>query len=248
MCWKDSHRSHCSVRHRPLVLTGAPLSNYFRTLLREISLVSHSGSVGLRGINRSMGRSPRRWIACAFLVVTVAAAQQQSSLSIRVVQGDNAINSIRMRRGHDPVVQILDASGEPLRNATVSFLLPSSGASGTFGESGLSLTVQTDERGMAVGRGLVPNRLEGQFRIRATASWRGESASATLTQTNAEAASTSSRSKWIAILAAAGGAAVGGIVLASRGGSDSTPGGSTGVQPPTTGTIVPGSPSFGPPR
>ena len=175
-----------------------------------------------------------------------AAAQPQSSISVRVVQGDNAINSIRMRRGHDPVVQVIDPNGEPLGSATVSFLLPSTGASATFGDSGLSLTVQTDNRGMAVGRGLVPNRIEGQFRIRATASWRGDSASATLTQTNAEAPTASSRKKWVAIAAAIGGAAVGGIVVATRGGSDPS-GGSSGGQG-ATGTIVPGSPTFGPPR
>src|SRR5215831_15520270 len=99
---------------------------------------------------------------CAFLTVWVAGAQTKPSISIRVVQGDNAINSIRMRRGHDPVVQVLDSTGEPLANATVSFLLPASGPSATFGDGGLSLTVQTDEHGMAVGRGLIPNRVEGQ--------------------------------------------------------------------------------------
>src|SRR6476660_8986554 len=122
-----------------------------------------------------MGRSPGYWICCILVIAVQATAQSQPTVAIRVLQGDNAINSIRMRRGHDPVVQVLDSSGEPLGNATVSFLLPSSGPSATFGDSGLSLTVQTDNRGMAVGRGLVPNRIGGQFRIRATASWRGES-------------------------------------------------------------------------
>jgi hypothetical protein len=185
------------------------------------------------------------------LILSQATAQtQSSSIAIRVVQGDGAINSIRLRRGHDPVVQVFDPSGEPLGNATVSFLLPASGAGATFGESELSLTVQTDNRGMAVGRGLIPNRIEGQFRIRATASWRGESASIAITQTNAEATPASGKSKWIAIAAAVGGAAVGGIVLASRGGSNGAPpGGSTGGNPGTgSGTIVPGTPSFGPPR
>jgi hypothetical protein len=196
-----------------------------------------------------MGRPGGQWIPCVFLIVVQAAAQSQTAITIRAVQGDNAINSIRMRRGHDPVVQVLDPSGEPLANATVSFLLPASGPSATFGDSGLSLTVQTDNRGMAIGRGLIPNRVEGQFRIRATASWRGESASVNLTQTNAEAAATSSRSKWVAIAAAIGGAAVGGIVLATRGGATPEPGGgTTGGNGTSSGTIVPGSPSFGPPR
>jgi hypothetical protein len=185
----------------------------------------------------------------AFMLAVLGASAQSQSLTLKVVQGDNAINSIRHRRGHDPVVQVIDASGEPLKNATVSFLLPATGASATFGDSGLSLTVQTDERGMAIGRGLIPNRIEGRFQIRATASWRGEAANATLTQTNAEAASTSSRSKWIAIAAVVGGAAAGGIVLASRGGKSDSAGGATGGSTgSTSGTIVPGTPSFGPPR
>jgi hypothetical protein len=193
-----------------------------------------------------MGRSRGRLVPIVLFVISQIAAQAQSGITVRVVQGDNAINSIRLRRGHDPAVQVFDSSGEPLENATVSFLLPASGPSATFGESGLSLTVQTDNRGMATGRGLIPNRIEGQFRIRATASSRGESASVTLTQTNAEAVVTSNRSKWIAIAAAVGGAAVGGIVLASRGGAD-PPAGATGGGG-NSGTIVPGSPSFGPPR
>jgi hypothetical protein len=182
------------------------------------------------------------------LAIAVA-AHAQPAISIRVVQGDNAINSIRMRRGHDPVVQVLDRTGEPLRNATVSFLLPAAGASGTFGDSGLSLTVQTDARGTAEAHGLVPNRIEGPFRIRVTASAQGESATATLTQTNAEPALKSTRSKWIAIAAVVGGAAVGGAVLAAKGGKSDTPaaGGSTGAIT-TGGTIVPGIPTFGPPR
>ena len=189
---------------------------------------------------------------CLWLcMVAAAAANAQTGLTIRVVEGDNAINSIRMRRAHDPVVQVLDASGEPLHNATVSFLLPATGASGNFGDSGLSLTVQTDERGMAAGRGLVPNRVEGPFRIRVTASAKGDSASATIAQTNAEPPTVSSkRSKWIVVAAVVGGAAVGGAVLASKGGgnSSSTPGGTTGGTTGGSGSIVPGNPTFGPPR
>jgi hypothetical protein len=199
------------------------------------------------GPPRRIGFRAIAFMLAVFAAVPGASAQSQS-LTVKVVQGDNAINSIRHRRGHDPVVQVIDPSGEPLGNATVSFLLPATGPSATFGDSGLSLTVQTDARGMATGKGLTPNRIEGQFRIRATASWRGEAASATITQTNAEAPGTSNRSKWIALAAVIGGAAVGGIVLASRGGGNE-PGGSTGGSTgSSSGTIVPGTPTFGPPR
>jgi hypothetical protein len=183
-------------------------------------------------------------------MTAMGAAQAQPAISIRVLEGDNAINSIRMKRGHDPVVQVLNATGEPLAGATVSFLLPPTGAGATFSDGGLSLTVQTDARGNAVGRRLTPNRVEGPFRIRVTASWRGESASATLSQTNAEPAEKSSRSKWIVIAVAAGGAIAGGVVAASRGGNSGSAdsGGSTGGGTTGGAAIVPGSPSFGPPK
>jgi hypothetical protein len=191
------------------------------------------------------------WVSL-LTVVTVAMAHPQGSISIRVLQGENAINSIRMRRGHDPVVQVVDANGEPVAGATVSFLLPASGASATFGDGGLSLTVQTDTKGMAIGRGLVPNRIEGQFHIRVTASRNGDAASASIAQTNAEPAVKTARSKWIAIAAVVGGAAVAGAVLAARGGkgSDSSGAIAAGTTGATTGTgsIVPGAPSFGPPK
>jgi hypothetical protein len=190
------------------------------------------------------------WRPVLSIFLLGAAASAQTAISVRVVQGDNAINSIRMRRGHDPVVQVLGQNGQPLPRATVSFLLPASGASGSFGESGLSLTVQTDDRGMAVGRGLVPNRIEGQFRIRVTVSAQGESANAVISQTNAEPAVKSSRSKWIAIAVVAGGAVAGGAAVAAKGGKSTPAAVSGGATGGTTGTgsIVPGTPSFGPPR
>jgi len=172
---------------------------------------------------------------------------QTSSVSIRVVEGAGAINSIKLRRGHDPVVQVVDANGEPVAGAAVTFLLPASGPSATFGDNSLSLTAQTDRRGMAAARGLRPNRVEGQFRIRVTTSWAGQSVSATLTQTNAEPVGKSSNSKWIVIAVVVGGAAAGGAVAAMHGGSSSnSPAGSTPASGPSS--IVAGTPTFGPPK
>ena len=182
-------------------------------------------------------------------LVLAAYAQTQPGINIRVVEGDGAINSIRLHRAHDLVVQVLDPTGQPVAGATVTFLLPATGPSGTFGDSGLSITMQTDAKGMAVGRGLRPNRVAGQFRIRATTSWHGQTASAGLMQTNAEPVAKSHTSRTIAILAIVG-AAVGGAVVATHGGKSSTTtdtGGSTGSIVPAT-TITPGPPSFGPPH
>jgi len=165
-----------------------------------------------------------------------------------VVEGASAINSIKLRRGHDPVVQVLDASGEPVAGATVTFLLPASGASATFGDNSLSVTVQTDTRGMAAGRGLKPNRVAGQFRIRVTTSWRGEAANATVLQTNAEPIIKSGSSKWVVIAVVVGGAAAGGAVAATRGKSSSAVPVPPGPTTPASSSIVAGTPSFGPPK
>lgn len=196
-----------------------------------------------------MGHAPAFWVSFLTFLTTAAGAQTQPGISIRVVQGDNAINSIRMHRGHDPVVQVSTDAGEPLAHATVSFLLPASGASATFGDRGLSVTVDTDEHGMAAGRGLTPNTVEGQFRIRVTASWRGDAANASIQQTNAEPGIKSAKAKWIVIAAViAGGAAAGGIA-AMHGGSGSNPAaGATTGSTATGATITPGTPSLGPPH
>jgi hypothetical protein len=172
-------------------------------------------------------------------------AARQSAIGVRILQGDGAINSIKLKRAHNPVVQVVDQAGRGVSGATVTFLLPATGAGGTFQGSGLSLTVPTDEKGVAAARGLTPNRLEGRFPIRVTASWSGNAASATLLQTNAEPVVSSGRGKKIAIIAAIAGGAVAGIVAGTRGGGSS---GSSNTPPPATGpTIVAGTPTIGPP-
>jgi hypothetical protein len=184
--------------------------------------------------------------AVLFFFVVTATAQTAEKITVRIVQGDNAINSIRMHRGHDPEVQVLSESGEPVRQAAVSFLLPATGASGRFANEELSVTTMTDEKGIAAGRGMVPNRVEGQFRIRVTASWRGSNAIASIAQTNAEPPLKSTRSKWLILVLLAGGAA-GGAAAALHGGKSSTPSSASAA---TTGavSIVPGTPSLGPPH
>src|SRR5436305_227835 len=97
---------------------------------------------------------PRLFVSLLTLTSFVCYCQTQGGVNIRVLEGDRAINSIKLGRGHDLVVQVVNAAGEPVVGAAVTFLLPASGASGTFSGSGLSVTVQTDRRGMAAGRGL----------------------------------------------------------------------------------------------
>jgi hypothetical protein len=192
----------------------------------------------------------------ATISLTPVLFAQAPSISIRVVEGDGALNDIRVRRARPPVVIVEDAGARPIEGATVTFLLPSTGASGSFGDSGLSLSTQTDAKGLATGRGLRPNGLAGPFRIRVTASWKGAVASASVGQTNVGTAAKSNRTRTAAILALVGGAAVGGAIAATHGGKSGAASGvgSAAVSPGGAGagsggtTIIGGNPTLGPPQ
>lgn len=197
---------------------------------------------------------PTGGLPLPMLLCCVALAAQQKAVptaakndfSIKIVEGDGAINSIRLHRGHDPLVRLVNAEGEPIVGATVTFLLPATGASGSFGDSGLSLTVTTAGDGTAAGRGLRPNGIAGQFSIRVIASWNGLPASATLTETNAEPTTHAGRSKKIVIAAAIAGAAIGGVAAAAAQKSGSSSPSSTASNAP--GSISSGTPIIGPPH
>jgi hypothetical protein len=183
-----------------------------------------------------------------FLFLCSIGLGQEAGVHIQIVEGDGAINSIRLRRAHEPVVKLTDSAGEPIENASVTFVLPANGPSASFGDSGLSLTVQTDSRGTAAGRGLRPNAIAGQFRIRVATSWHGVPAAATLMQTNAEPVAKAGHGKVIAILAVVAGAVAGGAAVATRGGKSSAADTSSASATQTGGSISAGSPSVGPPH
>ncbi len=178
-----------------------------------------------------------------------ASAQTQSpSLHIVVLEGEGAINNVAQHRAKDPVVRVLDGNDAPVVGASVTFMLPDSGASGEFGGGVRTLTILSDEKGEAAGRGLVPNQSAGRFQIRVVASSRGEMADAVINQTNAEPASARSRSKKIWLIAVIGGGAAAGAALAARGGGSS----GNPTQPPPNNppaiVIATGTPSFQPPH
>lgn len=184
------------------------------------------------------------------LMLVPAHAEPQNppgTLTIRFVEGQGAINNITRGTAFDPIVEVLDAQGMPVKDASVSFTLPTVGPSGAFPDGSKVLIARTDENGRAIARGMRPNRLAGRFEIRITATHQGQSATAVLTQTNAAPASTERGSgrKWAILAGVIGGAAIAGVVAAS-GGSSSSPAATT-PQPPA-GTVTPGAPGFGAPR
>lgn len=187
------------------------------------------------------GKSVPASIALLLVSSTWPACGQTSAIQLNVLEGEGAINNVRTHTGHDPVVEVRDQSGAPLAGANVTFQLPGSGPGGTFAGSQSSVVAQTDERGQAVARSLRPNNTPGPFEIRVTASYKGETASAVITQTNATPAEAKSTKKyWIIALVA--GAGAGGAFAATHGSKSST-----SAQTTTPG-IVAGSPSFGAPH
>jgi len=183
------------------------------------------------------------------LVCAPTYAQDQpapAKLNIVIVEGEGAINSVRQRVAREPVVQVEDENRKPIAGAAITFLLPNQGAGASFANGAKSLTVLTDDKGQAVARGLRPNNVNGQYQVRVNASFRGQTASNTVTQTNAISAAAVAggiSAKVLIILAVVAGAAVaGGVVAATSGGNgNNTPG-----APPTV--ITPGTPSVGAPQ
>ena len=181
---------------------------------------------------------------------TPAWSQQAiTGLSITIVEGEGAINNIRQRVNREPIVQVEDNNRKPVAGAVVIFLLPDSGASGTFTDGSRMLMTVTDNQGRASARGIRPNAQSGPMLIRVTASFQGLTASSVITQTNAAAAATaasgaglSTAAKWAIILGIAGGAAAG-IIVATHGGSSPA-----GPSTPPPIVITPGTPTVGGPQ
>jgi hypothetical protein len=165
-------------------------------------------------------------------------------IRIVVVEGSGAINNIQLQRAKAPIVRVETEGGAPAVGAVVHFLAPASGPGGVFVGGVADATEMTNSEGRATVSGFRPNRIAGQFEIRVTASYLGETATAKITQTNAEPAVVSHASRKIAILAILGGVAAGGAALALRGGgakSAPAPAASAGA------VITAGGPTFGAP-
>jgi hypothetical protein len=183
-----------------------------------------------------------------FLVTPEAEAQAPAAVSkihVDILEGDGQIINIKARINPAPVVQVVDDKNQAVQGALVVFFVPSQGPGGAFPDGSRNLTVSTDRTGRATAAGIVPNNQTGQFSIRVSASYQGQTASVEITQVNVSGVSASgtggrglSAKAWILIGVVAG-AAVGGILAARGGGSGSSTAGNTGI------VITAGTPTVG---
>jgi hypothetical protein len=192
-----------------------------------------------------------RWFALVLTALAVPGIplHAEQALNILVVQGDGAINNIRQRTARQTIVRVEDQNHKPVTGAAVVFSLPSQGAGGTFAGGAQTLTVMSTKEGIAIAKGFRPNQLAGQFQMHVNASFAGQTATATIVQTNtvaavaagagAAGAAAAISTKVIVIVAvAAGAAAAGGAVAATRsGGGGSSPSSTPTVISPGTGTV-----------
>jgi hypothetical protein len=185
---------------------------------------------------------------CLLLVnlCRLPAQNPQPRLNIVIVEGEGAINNVKQRVNREPIVQVEDENHKPIAGAAVVFFLPNQGPSGFFANGSKSLTVTTNADGRATASTITRNNLSGQMVIRVTAAFAGQTATASITQTNVAsvAPGLSPTAKLLLILGIAGAGAAVGIVVATRGGSSSSSS-ATPVTPPIT--ITAGTPTVGVP-
>jgi len=185
------------------------------------------------------------------LGVQILDAQQPESppakLHINVVEGDAQLVNIKSRVNPAPVIEVLDENNKPVQGAVVSFFLPGQGPGGTFSNGANNTAVITDRNGRAAAAGIIPNSQTGNWEIRVSASYQGQTASAVITQTSVSGVSASSTGggiskKGLIILVVVAGAIAGAVVAARSLGGSSSSSGSPGI------IINAGTPSVGAPK
>jgi len=106
---------------------------------------------------------------------------QSSALRIVVVSGEDGVNIIGKGTAVAPVVEVRDRNDLPVSSASVVFLL--GGNNAKFAGNAARLAVTTDQSGRATATGLQAIG-KGEVRIEVQATYQGETATATVTQTN----------------------------------------------------------------
>ena len=139
----------------------------------------------------------------------VLAQQAPAGLTIKVVQGDGAVNFVNQKPLQVPVVRVADSSGHAVTGAKVSFRAPDSGPSATF-QGALTLSAVTGRDGIARAAGFTPTGDAGAFALNVTAEYDGQTAQQQVTQNNV-AAPTKSNHRGLALKIAIGCAAVAGF-------------------------------------
>ena len=188
-------------------------------------------------------------IVLATMVLTAQEPQAPHMLNLVIVEGEGAINNMKLRTARETIVQVEDENHKPVAAAVVVFLLPGNGPGGTFVNGSKSATIVADSNGRAVMPRVQLNSAQGKFEIKVHASHQGLEADASIAQSTVAAAGGLSTGAIVGIVAAVSAAGAVAAVVATRSkGSSTAPPVST--PPSVSGTIggAGGGVVIGPPR
>jgi hypothetical protein len=130
-------------------------------------------------------RKARSAISCILVYALCGClpARGDADLHIVVVEGDNATNILKKKLTVRPVIEVRDASDEPLAGALVSFTTPSIGPTAVFDNGGHTAVIVTDAKGRAALSGVTAEN-PGFFEYEVRVMYQDHSATATVGQTN----------------------------------------------------------------
>src|SRR5262249_55045718 len=117
-------------------------------------------------------------VMCQLSMFHTLLAQQlagQTGLRIFVVQGEGARNIVQ-QIPPEPLIVRVEEDRRPVAGAMVTFTAPAAGASGQFANGSATLTVTTDQDGLAVVDGFHPNAIAGSYQIGVRATFQSQSA------------------------------------------------------------------------
>jgi len=138
---------------------------------------------------------------------------QTARLRIVVIEGEAAVNIIQQKTAVAPVVEVRDRNDQPVAGAVVQFTIR--GGRATFGGA-RTLTLTTNAAGRAVAAGLTPTGA-GAVQIGASAVFEGQTAVATIVQTNVLTAAQGAGAASAGGGGGLSGAAIGGIAAGAGG-------------------------------
>jgi hypothetical protein len=201
-------------------------------------------------------------VVAAPALVAQAPPRVSDGLRIVVIEGEEAVNIIQQKTAVAPVVEVRDRNNLPVPGAVVTFSIGTSNTA-SFAGGASTLTVTTNAAGRAVAAAVNP-LASGSVQIQVTALAQGQTAAATIVQSNvlnaaqaaaAGGASSGSAGGSTSGAGAAGGGGmsgqtlgiIGGVAAAGAGIAVATSGGSDAATPPAPPSIsgVSASPAIG---
>lgn len=137
---------------------------------------------------RPLGGGEARALIALILIALLAfpdrmGAQAPAALNIEIVEGDGAINNVRLRTAREAIVEVQDENHKPVSGALVLF---SAKGNNPFSQNVLRAT--TDATGRVRANPLALHSKAGEFQIHVKATYRGRTARALIHQRNSEQA------------------------------------------------------------